>query len=241
VAVRGPGVTYSPGVSVQTTPAARATTRSQCWREGSRAEHEAAESSAFVSEVMAGRVSAAGYAAYLRRLRVVYAALERALDRHRDHPAIAAVDDRALRRLAALEADLRHWTGDAGVGPAPVGVSPVAEAYRARIEAVARVPHLLLAHHYTRYLGDLSGGQVLARALRRGFPDRSFDDGGLDFYAFGQIAAPVPWKRAYRERLDGLELDTEQDAALLAEVREAFRLNHALLDEVAATEPGAGG
>ena len=116
--------------------------------------------------------------------------------------------------------------------------SPAAEAYRSRIEAARRAPHLLVAHHYTRYLGDLSGGQVLARALRRGFPDRSFDGGGLDFYSFDQIAAPVPWKRAYRERLDGLRVDAEQDAAMLAEVREAFRLNHALLDEVAA-EPDA--
>ena len=97
-------------------------------------------------------------------------------------------------------------------------------------------PHLLVAHHYTRYLGDLSGGRILARAVRQGFPDRSLADGGLDFYAFAGIPAPVRWKRAYRERLDALELDREADDAMLAEVREAFRLNHALLDEVALVE-----
>ncbi len=243
---------YSPGVSVQTTAPVPAGPRSESWRAGSRAEHAAAESSAFVTDLVAGRASAAGYLAYLRRLRVVYGALERALDGCRDHSAVAAVDDRGLRRLAALDADLRHWSDDAPPGPAPAGPapaargagdvgdvgSPAAEAYRSRIEAARRAPHLLVAHHYTRYLGDLSGGQVLARALRRGFPDRSFDGGGLDFYSFDQIAAPVPWKRAYRERLDGLRVDAEQDAAMLAEVREAFRLNHALLDEVAA-EPDA--
>jgi len=242
-------VAYSPGVSVQTTAPVPPGPRSESWRAGSRAEHAAAESSAFVTDLVAGRASAAGYLAYLRRLRVVYRALERALDGCRDHSAVAAVDDRGLRRLAALDADLRHWSDDAPPGPAPAGPapaargagdvgSPAAEAYRSRIEAARRAPHLLVAHHYTRYLGDLSGGQVLARALRRGFPDRSFDGGGLDFYSFDQIAAPVPWKRAYRERLDGLRVDAEQDAAMLAEVREAFRLNHALLDEVAA-EPDA--
>lgn len=216
---------------------ARTGARSAAWRAGSRAEHEAAESTAFVADLVAGRASAAQYVAYLRRLRVVYAALEAAMEEHRDHPVVAAVHDPALRRLPALDADLAHWSGP--VGPAgsvgPVGPSPAAEAYRTRIEAAARTPYLLAAHHYTRYLGDLSGGQILARALRHGFPDRRLDDGGLDFCAFAEIPAPVRWKRAYRERLDTLDVDAAADDALLDEVRAAFRLNHALLDEVAAT------
>lgn len=235
------GVTYSPRVSACTTAVPA---RAASWRSGSRAEHEAAESSVFVADLVAGRASAARYAAYLRRLRVVYTALEAALERHRHHPAVAAVDDPALRRLGALDADLRHWSLVAGVpddGPDALGAaaSPAAAAYRDRIEDAGRAPHLLLAHHYTRYLGDLSGGQVLARALRRAFPDRTRDDAGLAFYSFEEIAAPVPWKRAYRERLDGLRLAPAQDAALVAEVRAAFRLNHALLDELA--EPGRQG
>jgi heme oxygenase len=72
-----------------------------------------------------------------------------------------------------------------------------------------------------------------SRAVRDGFPERSLDRGGLDFYRFEQIAAPVPWRRAYRERLDALPLDARQDAAVLEEERAAFRLNHALLAEVA--------
>ena len=41
---------------------------STAMREGSRAEHEAAESSSFIGELLAGRVSEAGYTAYLLRL-----------------------------------------------------------------------------------------------------------------------------------------------------------------------------
>ena len=209
--------------------------RSDRWREGSRAEHEAAESSSFVTELVEGRASAAQYVAYLRRLRVVYAALEAALHEHRDHPVVAAVDDPALRRLAALDADLGHWSERS---PQPV-TSRAAATYRARIERAGRTPYLLAAHHYTRYLGDLSGGQVLARALRRGFPGQSLDRGGLDFYRFECLGPPVPWKRAYRERLDGLVLDAGQDAAVLEEVRAAFRLNRAVLAEVASVRgPG---
>ena len=243
---------YSPGVSVQTTAPVPPGPRSESWRAGSRAEHAAAESSAFVTDLVAGRASAAGYLAYLRRLRVVYARTGAGpgrvprppRGRRRRRPR-AAPPGRAGRRPPALvgRRAARSGAGRSGAGREGAGDvgdvgSPAAEAYRSRIEAARRAPHLLVAHHYTRYLGDLSGGQVLARALRRGFPDRSFDGGGLDFYSFDQIAAPVPWKRAYRERLDGLRVDAEQDAAMLAEVREAFRLNHALLDEVAA-EPDA--
>ena len=217
-------------------PTCSAVRRSDTWRLGSRAEHEAAESSAFVADLVEGRASASQYIAYLRRLRVVYAALEAALHEHGEHPVVAAVDDPALRRRAALAADLRHWTG-CGPGPEPLA-SPAATAYRARIERAARTPYLLAAHHYTRYLGDLSGGQILARAVRSGFPGRSLDRGGLDFYRFEQIAAPVPWKRAYRERLDALPLDGGQDAVVLEEVRAAFRLNHGLLAEVAAPRAG---
>lgn len=218
--------------SDQAAPLAPLASRAEAWRSGSRAEHEAAESTAFIADLVAGRADEEQYVAYLRRLRVVYAALEAALDAHRDAPVLAALDDPALRRLPALDADLVHWAGSSG----PAGRSPAADAYRERIEAVTRTPYLLAAHHYTRYLGDLSGGQILARAVRTGFPDRVTGTGGLAFYDFEAIASPVRWKRAYRERLDGLRLDAGQDAALLDEVRAAFRLNHALLDEVAAPE-----
>lgn len=85
-------------------------------REGSAAEHAAAERSPFVSELVAGRVNERGYADYLRRLRVVYAALEDAVRSHRDDPMVSAVYDPALERLAAIDADLDHWAPGAG-GP----------------------------------------------------------------------------------------------------------------------------
>ncbi len=205
-------------------------TRSEALRAGSRAEHESAESSTFVADLLAGRASAAQYVAYLRRLRIVYAALEAAVHDHRDHPALAGAHDPALHRGEALDADLVHWSG----GASPDVRSPAADAYRERLAQVRSTPHLLLAHHYTRYLGDLSGGQVLARAVRRGFPDRRLERGGLDFYAFDALDRPVPWKRAYRAHLDALALTPQEDLALVAEVRRAFGLNHDLLDEVAA-------
>ena len=78
-------------------------------KEGSTAEHEAAEQSPFVSELLAGRVNGQGYADYLLRLRVVYGALEDAVRARRDDPLVAAVYDPALERVSAIDADLEHW------------------------------------------------------------------------------------------------------------------------------------
>ena len=198
-------------------------TLSTAMREGSLAEHRDAEQSPFVSELLAGRVDERGYADYLARLRTVYAALEAAVRAHRDDPAVAAVHDPALERLAAIDADLTHWRpgGDHDVA------SPAADAYRARIEEATG--GRLVAHHYTRYLGDLSGGQAIGRIL-----DRTFGLGGqgLDFYDFAAVPRPKPYKDAYRARLDALPASAAEPAVVVAEVRTAFRLNQGLFAEL---------
>lgn len=133
-------------------------------KEGSAEEHARAEQSPFVTELLAGRVNNRGYADYLLRLRVIYAALENAVRSRRDDPMVAAVYDPLLERLPAIEADLKHWNTH---GSNEIQ-SPAAEAYRARI-AAASWGGALVAHHYTRYLGDLSGGQAIGKVLNRTF------------------------------------------------------------------------
>jgi heme oxygenase (biliverdin-producing, ferredoxin) len=204
---------------------------SAAMREGSRPEHEEAEGTGFVADLLAGRAHPDRYAAYLLRLRVVYAALERAVRDHRDHLAVAAVHDESLCRVDALDADLDHWWP----GRDRAVSSPAADRYRARIEEAGTTPPLLVAHHYTRYLGDLSGGRMLAQALRRTWP--GLDRRGLAFYEFDAIPKPVAYKRAYRDRLDALDLDEAARAGVVEEVRRAFRLNRDLLDEVGAPAP----
>jgi heme oxygenase len=200
---------------------------SRAMREGSQAEHTEAESSAFMAELLAGRVNERGYAAYLLRLREVYAALEATGRRLTGDPHVDAVHDPALDRLAAIDADLAHWSD----GAATDLDSPAAAAYRARIEATAGRGHtaLFVAHHYTRYLGDLSGGQVIGRTLTREF---GLDGAGVDFYEFPAIPKPKPYKDAYRTRLDALRLSPPDKQRVVDEVRAAFRLNHAIFTEL---------
>ena len=196
-------------------------------KEGSTAEHDAAEQSPFVSELLAGRVNNQGYADYLLRLRVVYGALEDAVRGRRDDPLVAAVYDPVLERVPAIDADLEHWAPGAAHGVE----SHAAQAYSDRI-AGASWGGALVAHHYTRYLGDLSGGQIIGKML-----DRTFGLGGagLAFYEFPIRAKP--YKDKYRARLDGLVLDADEVGRVVDEVKVAFGLNQALFDELVGNLP----
>lgn len=200
---------------------------STAMKAGSRIEHEEAESSSFMAELLEGRLSAEAYADLLLRLRRVYAAMEATIREHADEPMVAALHDPALERLATIEDDLRHWApgrSDDSVD------SPAATAYAERLRAAGAWGGLLVAHHYTRYLGDLSGGQVIGRMLERTY---GLEDGvGTAFYRFAEIAKPKPYKDGYRASLDGLDLSAEDTARVVDEVKVAFRLNQALFAEL---------
>ncbi len=113
----------------------------------------------------------------------------------------------------------------------PRGGSPAAQSYRERV-AAASWGGALVAHHYTRYLGDLSGGQAIGKIL-----DRTFDLGGagLAFYEFPVRAKT--YKDSYRARLDGLPLDADEIDRAVDEVKIAFGLNQAVFDELADNMP----
>lgn len=191
-------------------------------KEGSAAEHAAAEQSAFVTELLAGRVTAHAYAEYLLRLRVVYAALEGAIRANCGDPLVAAVYDPALERLTAIDADLQHWCP----GAAWEVHSPAAAAYAERITDLTW-GGALLAHHYTRYLGDLSGGRLIRNALERTFGLRG---AGLAFYEFPFRSKP--YKDSYRARVDALRPRGDEIDRVVDEVRLAFGLNRGLLEEL---------
>lgn len=203
-------------------------------RDGSRAEHTAAEGSRFMRVVLDGQISREAYGDYLLRLHGVYSALERVGRELAADAMASAVVDPALARVPALESDLDFWVGaqwrDRRLDSAATA------AYVRRVEQAGEWGGLFVAHHYTRYLGDLSGGQAIGRILGRAY---DLTDGlGLAFYDFAQIPKPKPYKDAYRARLDALELSGVERERILDEVKVVFGLNGALFDELSAGLPG---
>ena len=83
----------------------------------------------------------------------------------------------------------------------------------------------VIAHHYVRYLGDISGGQVIAARLASFY---GIDSEALKFYDFAAIGKIPPYRANYRRQLDQLLLTEEQRVELIEEAKEAFALNTAV-------------
>ncbi|NYE37378.1 heme oxygenase [Nocardioides cavernae] len=210
-------------------PAPTTAPLSLAMREGSQEAHTEAEGSAFMAELTSARVNALGVRDYLLRYREVYRTMELLGAELAGDAAVAAVVDPALDRLPAIEDDLAYWAEVAGAPVPAVFHSPATDAYVARLLAVRAWAPLFVAHHYTRYLGDLSGGQVIGRVLDR---ELGLEGRGIAFYAFPAIPKPKPYKDGYRSRLDALDLTPEQQRQVVAEVSVAFELNQAVFTEL---------
>lgn len=191
-----------------------------------RSLHTLAERSGVMADLLQGRLSRNAYCALLRNLQAIYAALEAGLDAQAADPRLWRPE---LRRLPALEQDLDRlapgdWRDSASLAPAT-------QAYVDRLSTLAgTAPSLLFAHAYLRYLGDLHGGQVLARLVQRQYGLAA--PHGTAFYAFGEPAQVEQLKRDFRAGLDALPLAPGEADAFVAEACEAFRLHQQLFDEL---------
>lgn len=80
-----------------------------------------------------------------------------------------------------------------------------------------------MAHAYTRYLGDLSGGQVLGRITQKSLGLKGGE--GLSFFSFPGVSSPNLFKQLYRSRMNSIELEEEERKGMLEEAVRAFELN----------------
>lgn len=198
-------------------------------REATAEAHRDTESRAFVTRLMDGELAVDDYVRYLAQYAYVYRALE-------SRPAGPGdprfLTHEALPRYGSIVSDL------AGLGAADWEAThpamPETDAYVERIRDVSDDLPRYVAHHYTRYLGDLSGGQLIARRLAEHY---GLADDQLTFYRFDGIDRPGAFKAAYRTGLDSLGLADEDEAALIDEAKHAFHLNAELFDALNTTVP----
>lgn len=192
-------------------------------RTASHEQHVEAESSSFMTGLLGGRLGVDAYARYTEQLWFVYEALESGAERPASDRVAGPFVRPELFRLAALERDLAHLRGPDW--RSTLTALPATREYADRVATVARDwPAGYVAHHYTRYLGDLSGGQIIRDRAERTWGFARKGD-GVRFYVFDRIPNPAAFKREYRALLDAVLLDDLEKQRVVAECKRAFALN----------------
>lgn len=181
-----------------------------------------------MADLLKGEGSREDYIALVAQHYFIYDALEAAGERMQHHPVAAVFISDRLTRLPALEADLAFL-----LGPnwrEEITALPTTRRYVERINEVgATWPGGFVAHHYTRYLGDLSGGVFIGRVMQRRF---GFETNGIGFYLFDDIADPKAFKDVYREQLDAAPWDEAERERVIDEVLLAYRFNTELFEDL---------
>ncbi|MGD1904941.1 MAG: heme oxygenase (biliverdin-producing) [Leptolyngbyaceae cyanobacterium] len=198
-------------------------------REGTKKAHTMAENVDFVKSFLKGVIAPESYRKLVAGLYFVYAEMEDQMHRHQEHPVVGPIYLPLLNRRNSLEKDLRFYYGENWSDQ--IQISPATQAYVDRIREVSESePELLISHAYTRYMGDLSGGQILKGIAQRAM--QLADGCGTAFYEFDDIADGKAFKAMYRQKLDELPLDAAAIDGIVKEANAAFEMNMKLFQEL---------
>ena len=177
-------------------------------KESTKHVHDNAEHSTFMEDLMGGSLNTEAYLRLINQYVHIYEALEAVSEHYRAEP---------------------NPVTDPFTHPGIDAPLPATAEYVERIRATVNSPERYLAHHYLRYLGDLSGGQAVAALVNRhyGIPAEA-----LSMYRFTELPKPKVFKDGYRELLDNAPLTDEQREALIEECVEGFRINASLFAQL---------
>ena len=119
--------------------------------------HRNAERQAFVKEMFSGNITNERYAQYLFNQFPAYDVLEALAMMHglfNDTPEI--------RRAPSIYKDFEELWTDKNTAPK---VLPVTNEYTTYLKSIAKDKDKIMAHVYVRHMGDLSGGQMIAKRV----------------------------------------------------------------------------
>nr|ARW68318.1 Heme oxygenase [Chondria sp. (in: red algae)] len=198
-------------------------------REGTSKSHSMAENVSFVKSFLGGVVDKKSYRKLLGNLFFIYSAIEEEIEINKSHGVINFIYYPQLCRKNSLINDLKYYYGDNWCELIKPSVST--QVYVDRIRKISyNNPELLIAHSYTRYIGDLSGGQILKKIAKSAM--RLQDDLGTSFYDFDLIEDEKIFKDQYRNSLNNIPLNQLQIDQIIAEANVAFNLNMKIFQEL---------
>ena len=197
-------------------------------KEGTRKSHTMAENMGFIKCFLKGVVEKNSYRKLAANFYFIYGAMEEEMEKLKDHPVVGKIYFPELNREESLAKDLQFYYGNNWKNE--IKLTPQAKAYVERIHYIAQnSPELFAAHSYTRYLGDLSGGQILKNIAQKAM---NLDEDGTAFYVFETISDEKEFKNMYRQTLNDLPVDQETADKIVDEANDAFGMNMKLFQEL---------
>lgn len=161
---------------------------------------------------------------------ILCSVLEEESEKNADDDLFKAIHyPKELSRKQALEEDLEFYYGPDW--KEQIEITPATQEYCDQIKKASTEDSvLLIAHHYTRYLGDLSGGQVMSKVLRKALDLPA--EGGVSFFEFEHVPNLAGFKNMYRANLDKLSISKEKADDAVKEAVNAYMLNINLFKEI---------
>lgn len=198
-------------------------------REGTTKSHSMAENVSFVKSFLGGVVDKKSYRKLVANLYFVYTAIEEEIENNQKNQAIQIIYFPELYRQKSLIQDLKYYYGSNWQNC--IEPSKATKNYVERIHDIGKnQPELLIAHAYTRYMGDLSGGQILKKIAQSAM--QLSGNQGTAFYDFETIDNDKVFKKSYREALDRVPINDIQIEQIIAEANLAFNLNMRMFQEL---------
>lgn len=204
--------------------AAQGVSLSEALRERTAAVHVTAERSGIINDILKQKAGRDGYALLLRNVLPAYEAMEVGLRDRLQNKVLGAFAQPGLARAKAIRNDLIQLAGRDFES-----TLPLLDAGREYADRVTRAGEgdgmRLISHAYVRYLGDLSGGQVLKKLLGKSI---ELPPQALTLYDFPQIADQNAFKDELRMAIDKAADVVSDPEYLISEAVVAFEHNIAI-------------
>ncbi|XP_018420211.1 PREDICTED: heme oxygenase 1 isoform X2 [Nanorana parkeri] len=204
---------------------------SEALKEATKEVHKQAEDTEFMRNFQKGQVTLHEFKLVMSSLYFVYEALEEEIERNKENPVFSPLYfPLELHRKKALEEDLEYFYGPQW--RKQISFPQSTKNYVERLHHVGRKePDVLVAHAYTRYLGDLSGGQVLKKIAQKALQLPATGE-GLAFFTFDHVTNATKFKQLYRSRMNSLDVGIASKKRILEEAKTAFLLNVKVFEEL---------
>jgi heme oxygenase len=188
--------------------------------------HELSKDSNFATKIMGGEWSPLAFVEWQRALHPIYVALEEIMIKNRKDPSLHLFDHRKLDRRNRIAHDLSTFGVDPVKEPSSV---PCVSDYVSAVVSAGESPQRIMAYHYTRYMGDMIGGQVISRTLKEKY---GMEDNSLTCYDFSDIGDLFHYRKTYKAVLNLIPWSDEERRSFIEEVKVAYEVNANLFKEL---------